>query len=98
MNKIKGINENQFNIIYDIIKNYPNLDFYIYGSRVNGNFSTNSDLDIIAKNSDKIPYDILEELKFKFDQSNLPFIVHISDFHKLDSRFLNLIENSMVKL
>ena len=98
MNKIKGINESQFNIIRKIIKNYPNLDFYIYGSRVNGNFSTNSDLDIIAKNSDEIPYDILEELKFKFDQSDLPFIVHISDFHKIDSCFLNLIKNSMIKL
>ena len=98
MNKIKGINEKQFNIIYDIIKDYKNFDFYIYGSRVNGNFSTNSDLDIIAKNSNEIPYDILEELKLKFDQSDLPFIVHISDFHKLDLCFLNLIENSMVKL
>ena len=98
MNKIKGINEKQFNIIYDIIKDFKNFDFYIYGYRVNGNFSTNSDLDIIAKNSYEIPYDILEELKLKFDQSDLPFIVHISDFHKLDPCFLNLIENSMVKL
>ena len=98
MNKIKGITENQLNIIYDIIKDYKNFDFYIYGSRVKGNFSHNSDLDIAVKNSNEIPYDILEELKFKFDKSNLPFIVHISDFYKLDSSFIKLIENSMIKL
>ena len=98
MNKIKGIDQNQLNIIYDIIEDYPNLSFYIYGSRATRGFSPNSDLDVIVKSSERVSYEILEELKFKFDQSNLPFIVHISDFHKLEPNFLDLIKNSMIKL
>lgn len=95
MNKIKGITDEQITIIKDIIKDYPKIKFWLYGSRVNGNFSRNSDLDVLAKGNAELSYDLLEEMRLKFDQSNLPFIVHISDYHKLEKSFFNLIKNSM---
>lgn len=98
MVKIKGISKTQLDTIYGIIGLYPSMDFFAYGSRVNGNFSPNSDLDIIVRSASEISYDILDELNEKFDQSDLPFIVHISDYHKLDDGFVRLIENSMIKL
>ena len=98
MIKIKGITDRQLLIIQQILSNYSEIEFYLYGSRVNGNFSHNSDLDILAKGKSKLSFDLLEELKYKFDISDLPFIVHVSDFYRLDKNFVNLIKNSLRKL
>lgn len=95
MNNIKGLTNDQLTIIKGIVKNYREIRFYLYGSRVNGNFSRNSDLDVLAEGKTELSYDLLEEMRLKFDQSNLPFIVHISDYHKLEKDFFNLIKNSM---
>ena len=98
MTKPIGLTLKQFDIIRQILSEYSYIDFYLYGSRVNGNFSRNSDLDILAKGASELSFDLLDELKDKFDKSDLPFIVHISDFHKISKDFWNLIKNSIKKV
>lgn len=90
---IKGITKKEFKIIKEILQNYD-AKFYAYGSRVKGDFSELSDLDILVK-SDK---DIIPELKYKFDQSYIPYIVNFTDTKSIDENFYNLIKDDLTEI
>lgn len=45
-----------------------------------------------------MPFDILEELKQKFDNSLLPYVVNFSDYHKIDTDFYKQIEKNLREL
>lgn len=90
---IKGITEKEYKIIKDILQNY-NAEFYAYGSRVKGDFSDLSDLDILVK-SEK---NIIPELKIRFDASYLPYVVNLTDLNSIDEKFYNLIKNDLTKI
>lgn len=90
---IKGITENEFKIIKEILQSY-NAKFYAYGSRVKGDFSELSDLDVLVK-SDK---NIIPELKIRFDNSYLPYVVNFTDANSIDENFYNLIKNDLTEL
>ncbi len=92
---IKGITDKEYKIIQNILKDYP-YKFYAYGSRVRGDFSALSDLDILVK-SDKFD-EIISDLKYKFDQSKLPYIVNFTDYNSIDEYFYNLIKNDLTLL
>ena len=92
---LKGVTEEENLIIKDILSIY-NAQFYAYGSRVKGNFSELSDLDILVK-SDNFD-NITTELKNKFDQSRLPYVVNFTDFNSIDSNFYKLIEKDLTEL
>ncbi len=90
---IKGINEKEYKIIKNILQKY-NAKFYAYGSRVKGDFSELSDLDILVKSQKNI----IPELKEKFDTSYLPYIVNFTDANSVDKKFYNLIKNDLTEL
>ena len=90
---IKGINEKEYKIIKNILQKY-NAKFYAYGSRVKGDFSELSDLDILVKSQKNI----IPELKEKFDTSYLPYIVNFTDADSVDKKFYNLIKNDLTEL
>lgn len=89
---IKGLTEKEYEIIKSILKEYSG-EFFAYGSRVRGDFSALSDLDILVKSNSSI----LSELKEKFDQSFLPFIVNLTDYNSIDENFYNLIKDDLTK-
>jgi len=92
---IKGVTEEEYSIIKNILKNYP-CKFYAYGSRVKGNFSALSDLDILVKSHD---YDnFITSLKDNFDKSKLPYVVNFTDFNTIDEDFYNIIKNDLIEL
>lgn len=91
---IKGITEKEQSIIKDILRKYP-YDFYYYGSRIKGDYTRGSDLDILT---DKISYAELEEIETKFNESRIPYIVNISQKCNMDEKFYNLIKNDLVKV
>lgn len=96
---IKGITDNDEVIIKSIIEPYKqNYDFYFYGSRVKGNFRFLSDLDIMIKGDKVAEISCIEDLKNKFDKSNLSYIVNITDYHNMDEHFYKLIEQDLVKI
>ncbi|GHT91286.1 hypothetical protein FACS1894122_03420 [Alphaproteobacteria bacterium] len=97
--EISGISEDHVKIIKNILeKHFGQYEFFLYGSRVKGNFSNNSDLDLLIKGDEKASFDILDDIKNMFDESTLPFIVHISDFHKMDPCFFKLLKDDLIKL
>lgn len=92
---IKGVTEKENLIIKNILNQYP-CEFYAYGSRVKGNFSALSDLDILVKSNN---FDnIITELKDKFDKSSLPYVVNFTDFNSIDKNFYALIEKDLIQL
>ena len=94
---IKGITKKEENIIKNILSDYP-YDFYYYGSRVRGDFTKGSDLDILIKYSEDIPQSILDEIDTKFNKSIIPYRVNFSIYKDMTQEFYNLIEKDLVKI
>lgn len=94
---IKGVTEKEEEIIKNILKKYP-YEFYYYGSRVKGDFTRASDLDILLKNETDVPCSLTDNLKTEFNESLIPYIVNISVYSNMDKDFYKLIEPSLVKI
>ena len=63
-----------------------------------GNYRFLSDLDIMVKGIELVNLSDINDIKDKFDKSNLPYVVNISDYHNLDENFYKLIEADLVKI
>ncbi len=96
---IPGVNEKEQKIIESILAKYRDeYTFYYYGSRAKGNFDKPSDLDVLVKGKEEMPIGIFEHLRQEFDESWLPFIVDLHDFHRMIDRFYRLIKPLLVEI
>ena len=94
---IPGITEQEEKTIVNILTPYKDkFSFYYYGSRVKGNFEKTSDLDILIKGKEQMPFMTLQTLKSIFDVSNLPYVVNFSDYHLISKDFYESIKTSIV--
>ena len=94
---IKGLTEKEETIVKEILKPYfSKYDFYFYGSRVKGNFRPLSDLDILMKSNTDINLNDIDEIKEKFDESDLSFVVNLA--YNVDEKFYNLIFCDLIKV
>lgn len=97
--RIKGITDSEESIINSVIESFRNkYEFYCYGSRVKGDFCFLSDLDMMIKGIEPANYSDIECLKSLFDNSNLPYVVNISDYYNLDKDFYKIIEKDLIKV
>lgn len=94
---IAGITEKEEKIIKSILQAYP-YEFYYYGSRVKGDFTKGSDLDILIKDEKEIPESILNRLSYEFNESLIPYVVNFSDYSSMSDEFYKLIENDLIKI
>lgn len=97
--QIKGVTESELKIINSILEQFKDkYEFFIYGSRVKGNFRFLSDLDMMIKGAELADLGDIEILKENFDNSSLSYIVNIVDYFNLSEDFYNLIKNDLLKL
>ncbi|MCB0760222.1 MAG: nucleotidyltransferase domain-containing protein [Flavobacteriales bacterium] len=70
------------------------LEVWAYGSRVSGTAHSGSDLDLVVfnKNQDSLPPGILQELRYKIRESNIPILVQLFDWAQLPQSFHRNIE------
>lgn len=94
---IKGITENEEKIIKEILSKFP-YDFYYYGSRVKGDFTRASDLDILLTFDGEILQSDIEKIENEFNESKIPYRVNISRRDKMEDYFFKLIEVDLVKV
>lgn len=94
---IKGISEKEEKIIKNILAKYP-YDFYAYGSRVKGDFTRASDLDILLVCKKEVPHSQIEKLETEFNESLIPYRVNISQRCKMDDYFYELIEKDLERI
>lgn len=74
-----------------LLSKVPNLEVRVFGSRVNGNASRYSDLDLAIVGKEKIDWRIIEELKDEFSESNLPIMVDVLDWNAISEEFREII-------
>ncbi len=79
-------------------KSELNLNALIYGSRVKGDFSQASDLDILLVSDVEPPQSDLEKIDENFNKSLIPYRVNISCRNKLEDYFFKLIEKDLVEI
>ena len=70
------------------------IEVWAYGSRVYGTAHDGSDLDLVirSQNQEKLPIDILADVKEKIQQSNIPIVVELFDWARLPKSFQSNIE------
>ena len=94
---IKGLTEKEASIVKEILNPYlEKYDFYFYGSRVKGNFRKLSDLDILVQTNSEIDFNDIDDIREKFDNSDLSFIVNLT--YDVEDKFYALIEKDLVKV
>lgn len=74
----------------------PDIPFEVwaYGSRINGAAHDGNDLDLVIRSHDlqKLPIDVLLDIKDKIRQSNIPNVVELFDWSCLPPSFQRNIE------
>lgn len=85
-------------IINSILKIIPNVEIYVYGSRVKGTAVKYSDVDIALKSEEEIPFDTVLKLKAFFNDSTFPYMVDIIDLNSISENFKNRIQKDLFKI
>ena len=84
-------------MLLDIFSSIPlKAEVWAYGSRTNNTAHDGSDLDLVIVTPDrqKLPIDVLTELKEKIMNSNIPILVDLFDWARLPESFHKNIEAS----
>ena len=85
-------------IINSILKIIPNVEIYVYGSRVKGTAVKYSDVDSALKSGEEIPFDTVLKLKAFFSDSTFPYMVDIIDLNSISENFKNRIQKDLFKI
>ena len=93
----KGITPKDEEILKQILSEYP-YKFYYYGSRIKGDFTKASDLDILIDTDKELPKSEIEQLKIRFNKSKIPYVVNFSQRKLMNEQFYELIKNSLVEV
>ena len=75
---------------------FPDCEVRAYGSRVTGKARKYSDLDISIVGDGKLDRRKLMDLRYAFDESDLPIRVDVHDWHSTSPEFRKIIENDYV--
>ena len=89
------IEEKHLKIVQDILRKYP-YNFYVFGSRIKGNATKYSDLDLAY--DIQIPNQELVKIETSFSESDLPYKVDIIDLNNINLSFRNIISKDLQSL
>ena len=85
-------------LLKDIIADYcPNAEIWAYGSRLNGDAHSGSDLDLVVKDFHSKDA-CLSEFKNLLSESNIPFLIDVQEFNKLPKSFQDEILKNYIIL
>jgi uncharacterized protein len=82
--------------LLEILAPVKEYDIQAYGSRVKGTHRKFSDLDLCFMR--EMPWEILDDIREKLTESNLPFFVSIVPWSKLNDDFKKLIQKDLLPL
>lgn len=92
--------ENKYkNFIIKTIENIlPDVDIFIYGSRVKGNSKEYSDVDIALQAKIDVPPEKIFQIKAVFHDSTFPYKVDVIDLNSISESFFNIIKDDLVRI
>lgn len=92
--------ENKYkNFIIKTIENIlPDVDIFIYGSRVKGNSKEYSDVDIALQAKIDVPAEKIFQIKAVFRDSTFPYKVDVIDLNSISESFFNIIKDDLVRI
>ncbi len=73
-------------IILSRVKNLP-VKVYLFGSRAHGSGRATSDVDVAILPVGKVPANLISELRYTFEESNIPYKVDLIDLATTDEDF-----------
>lgn len=97
------IENKHWEIVSAILKKYlanKNIKVYIFGSRSTGkNLKRGSDLDIAleANTGEIIDLQLLDQLDFDFQDSDLPYKVDLIDLNSVSKEFRAAVSNDLIE-
>ena len=84
-------------IVRRILKRHvPDATIWVFGSRVKQTANNSSDLDLAIVSQNKIPLQVMNLLKFDFEESDLPFKVDVLDWQSISDDFKRVIKEKYV--
>lgn len=90
-----NISDNDRELIKKILEKYlPNLQYWVFGSRITGNAKPHSDLDIVIISLEKIDLLTLSTLREEFSLSNLSYKIDLVDWNRIDDEFRSVIKQN----
>jgi predicted nucleotidyltransferase len=90
-----AVSGSELKIIKGILQaNVPDCKVKAFGSRINGTFKQNSDLDLAVVGKSKLGFSKMGELKLSFEESDLPFRVDVLDYNSISQNFRNIIDKN----
>ncbi|MCX7648102.1 MAG: nucleotidyltransferase domain-containing protein [Elusimicrobiales bacterium] len=81
-------------IIETIKKHIPEAKILIFGSRVKGNFTKNSDIDIAIKCSKKIEISLIAKIKMDLEELDINERIDLVDYSSVSKEFQKIIDDS----
>lgn len=94
MNNTLTLSHKHLLILQDIFASHSNA--YVFGSRAKGTAKEFSDLDVCfirEKPTSDVEISLIRE---KCEESNLPFVVDIIDYHQISKSFQQIVEKDKV--
>lgn len=87
------LKKDDLRIVKEILRKYvPNLETRVFGSRATGKADETSDLDLVILAPHKLPFRTLSDLKYAFEESDLPFRVDVLDWRRISGEFREQIQ------
>ena len=93
---LPGVTAEQLTTIRAILQGIPAsppIQFFLFGSRVEGGFRANSDLDILISSSQPLDLSTLSLLREQFEESPLPFKVDLLEECRLSESIRKSLQN-----
>lgn len=96
---ILGVTDQDFSFIIQTIRKYfPQATITVFGSRIYGTPKKYSDLDICLKDKSSLDFSQWEKLSEELAESDIPFLVDISDFSLLTEDFKRLVLEKGIRI
>lgn len=95
MNHLPGVSSVELLMIKKILSESLSINqkVFAFGSRVNGTFRNNSDLDLLIESESNLELAQLSKLKDRFEESNLPFKIDLIDSKRISIEILKNIKS-----
>jgi predicted nucleotidyltransferase len=88
----------QIELIVGIVRTYTDAEILLFGSRATGRARRYSDVDLCLRLPEKLPFRALAMIRGDLEESNLPYIVDVADYHRMTAAFQRAVDRDGIVL